>query len=175
MKSSFKTNLLIKKIRDKNIVALPTDTIFGLSCLPTKALVSELFALKNRNKNKGFILLTSNLIYLAKYIDEKYLKILEIEYKNIKNPTTFIVPSQHFLATKNTIAVRLTSDNLIQNICIKLKSAIISTSCNISGGNNIKTLLKLRLFFDNNIFAITPRANNTPSKIINLLTKEVLR
>ena len=175
MKSSFKVNFIINKIRDKNIIALPTDTIFGLSSLPTMALTDKLSTLKNRNKNKGFILLTSNLIYLDKYIDEKYLKMLETEYKNIDIATTFIVPSSHFLATNGTIAVRLTGDSLIKNICNKLKSAIISTSCNISGNKNIKTLLKLRLFFGNDIPAIAPRENNTQSKIINLLTKEVLR
>lgn len=169
-----KERLIISKIKNNEIVAIPSDTIFGLSCLPNITNIKKLNKLKQRSDNKGFILLTSNLEYLQKFIDTKYLKILEQEYAKITTPTTFIVPSVHKLATHNTLAIRLTDNPLITKICSQLNSAILSTSCNISGKKNINTTLKLRLFFKNIAF-LTPNTNNKSSTIIDIISGAILR
>jgi L-threonylcarbamoyladenylate synthase len=175
MSIMIKENFIIQKLKKNKVVAIPTDTIFGFSCLPSVENFHKLANLKNRNPNKGFIILTSDLKYLSAFITQKHLDLLQKEYKKTHKPTTFIVPSFHKLATKNTIAIRLTSDNLIDKICNKLNSAIISTSCNLAGKNNIKTILKLRLFFGKIDFITPKNSDEKSSTIIDLMSGKILR
>jgi L-threonylcarbamoyladenylate synthase len=170
-----KEYFIIQRIKAGEIVAIPTDTIFGLSCLPTMANIDKLNKLKQRNPNKGFILLTSNLQYLTPFIEKKYITILKKEYATITTPTTFIVPSNHAIATHHSLAIRLTDNAFINTICTKTHSAIVSTSCNISGKKSITSLLMLRKFFGK-INAIVPQVtNNMPSTIIDLHSKKIIR
>jgi L-threonylcarbamoyladenylate synthase len=76
-----------------------------------------------------------------------------------------------------TIAIRLTDNPLIADLCNSTNSALVSTSANVSGFPVAQTSLKLRVYFNDQLdFIISPNAQkNAPSHIVNLETGEEIR
>lgn len=169
--------LLVQQLQQYQVVALPTDTIYGLSCLPHPQAITRLLRLKNRSATKGLILLSNRLEYLAPFIDVSIQEALARKYQTITRPTTFVVPSAHPLAVNNTLAVRMTDNKDIALVCDGVKSALISTSANKSGARAITHLWQLHKYFPHKINAyIAPRAGSMQvSTIINLISGEVYR
>ncbi|MCH9746299.1 MAG: Sua5/YciO/YrdC/YwlC family protein [Proteobacteria bacterium] len=178
---NFKTRSAIKALNNGGVISIPTDTIQGLSCLPRfESAMQRLVDIKQRSDAKGLILLASDLIYIARYVaDESMLIQLA---KQTDKPTTYLVKASHqapklLLGGHDTIAIRLTKHPLIANLCTQTKSALVSSSANISGSREAKTLLDLRIYFKDELdYIIAPsNALNSPSSIINLHTGEKLR
>ena len=73
------------------VIAHPTDTIYGLGCLANNPSgIQKIIELKNRDINKGFILLASDIGYLLPYIDSHMSKdLLKQISLPLKTPTTF--------------------------------------------------------------------------------------
>ncbi len=176
-KPMIKHNYIIHGLRRGEVVSIPTDTVYGLSCIIHPRSIAKLQQLKQRDSRKGFIILTSNLAYLEPYVDEEISALLSYEYSTITAPTTFVVPCTHRIARNGTLAVRLTTHPLIHNICHTLGQAIISTSANISGKSIITKARELRKNFGNTLqYSLPPSASSaSPSCIINLLTREQYR
>ena len=97
-------------------------------------------------------------------------------------PTTYLLEasqntSQLLTGGFDTVAIRLTDNPLVSELCQKTRSALVSTSANTSGKNTAINALNLAVFFKQELdFIITPRNyNSQPSRIINLQTGERLR
>jgi tRNA A37 threonylcarbamoyladenosine synthetase subunit TsaC/SUA5/YrdC len=59
---------IIKKFKDGEIGVILSDTIYGLSCSADKPLaVNKIYKIKNRPKNKFFIVLISDFSMLRRY------------------------------------------------------------------------------------------------------------
>ncbi|MBE8190483.1 MAG: hypothetical protein HAW58_06515 [Candidatus Thioglobus sp.] len=102
--------------------------------------------------------------------------------KLAKTPTTYLLKSSPNVSRLlrgnfDTIALRLTDNNLISQLCKATGSALVATSANISGKPVAASLLDLRIIFKGQLdFCIAPKiGDNRPSKIINLHTGERLR
>ena len=177
---SFKSSLAAQYLNIGGVVSIPTDTIQGLSCLPNdNNAVNRIITLKQRSINKGLILLASEVKFFADFVNDVNL-LKQIEPSN--TPTTYLVKANKninpaLIGGFDTVAIRLTTNKLIKDICNKTGSAIVSTSANISGRNTANSILKLKIFFKNELdFIISPENyNNKPSKIINLATGERIR
>ena len=69
MKLTAKIRLALNHLRT-GVIAHPTDTIYGLACLANnQSAIQTLADLKQREINKGFILLASDIGFLLPYID----------------------------------------------------------------------------------------------------------
>ena len=163
----------------KGVIAHPTDTIYGLSCLANnQSAIHALADLKQRDINKGFILLASDIDFLLPYIDPNLdIELLQKLTKPVDKPTTYLVPKSENVSSLITgdhelLAVRITSDPLISYFCENTGSALISTSANTQGNKVAKSLLELRTYFGNELDFVLPpnKYNSEPSRIINLLT-----
>ena len=166
------------------VIAHPTDTIYGLGCLANNPSgIQKIIELKNRDINKGFILLASDIGYLLPYIDSHMSKdLLKQISLPLKIPTTFLVPKSEELSpllagSNELLAVRITSNSLIKFFCEKTDSALISTSANLNGKKVATTKRELKHYFGNQLdYALPPsRYNSKPSRIINLITGEIIR
>lgn len=128
---------IVKLIKRENVVAMPTDTIYGFSCLATsnKAL-KKLCELKQCSDEKLFIILVAKDYDLSKLaIVTESIKKFVVE--NTPNPITMILQKQpnvklakNFYST--TIAVRIPNDDFLQQILSEV-GFMISTSCNVHG------------------------------------------
>ncbi len=175
-------NSIIKSLTNNDIISIPTDTVYGLSCIINKTAVNKLINLKQRDSSKGFIVISHKIEHLLKYADTSLIsnnQILKLKIPK-QQPTTWIVPAvkdiQWLTGGKPTIAIRLSQTTEIQEICSSLDSAIISTSANISGQTFINNALEINeIFNDIMVFDNKQETKVTPSKITNLLTGEKIR
>ena len=107
-----------------------------------------------------------------------------MNYKELlaKDFITWIVPAHKkcpsWLTMKNTVAVRITSHPVINNLCKGLDGPIISTSANYSNHSYINDIKKIEALFDKKVDYIVEGALGgevKSSTIKNIVTKEVLR
>jgi L-threonylcarbamoyladenylate synthase len=176
---SFKLKLAAHILNQGGVVSLPSDTVQGLSCLPFEASLARLIALKKRPTNKGLILLSNDIEHFKKYVESSEL-LNHITAR--ENPTTYLLKahkntSKLLLGEFDTVAIRLTNHPLITQICAMTKGVLVSSSANISGLPTAKDLLKLRVYFHDQLdYIISPKSGvNSPSNIINLHTGERIR
>lgn len=146
---------IAEKLMQEEVVAYPTEAVFGLGCNPqSEKATRKLLALKQRPKEKGLILLASDLKYLLPYIDESkmneasWLKLTQVGEQAI----TWIVPVKKdvpaYLTGKfNTVAVRLCHLPAIVQLCEITGFAITSTSANLSGSPPCRTMQEVKMQF----------------------------
>ena len=183
MNPSKRQIMALDYLRD-GVIAHPTDTVYGLACLANNpGAIKTLIDLKQRDLDKGFILLASNVEYILPYIDANLdIKLINKLAKQSVIPTTYLVPksettSSFISGTSEFVAVRITSDPLVCFFCENTGSALISTSANPQGQKVASNMLELRAYFNQALsFALPPnKYNSEPSIIINLITGEQIR
>ena len=121
------------------IFLIPTDTIYGFSCLSFDRVATEkIEKLKNRNSGKYFINLISSINdikYFDVDISEKHKIVLE---KIWPGKVTVILKN----STGKKVSFRLPEKKELRKFIEKV-GPIISTSANISGEKNIKKVSDL--------------------------------
>ncbi|XBC43076.1 MAG: Sua5/YciO/YrdC/YwlC family protein [Buchnera aphidicola (Kaburagia rhusicola ensigallis)] len=175
----------IKRLKNSDVIAYPTESVFGLGCDPNnKNAVEKLLQLKNRKWSKGFILVASCYSQIKSYISEYKLSFY---HKNIMSnswpgPITFLVPAKssvpYWLTGKSKfLAVRISSHISIRKLCDTFGRAIISTSANRSGLAPCRTHEEVIEQFGKHfpIFYGMLGNNIRPSKIINLMNGKLIR
>ncbi|WP_116964333.1 L-threonylcarbamoyladenylate synthase [Fastidiosibacter lacustris] len=171
-------------LKNGKVLGLPTESVYGLSCIIQKAAVEKVIALKQRDLKKGFIVLSGDISHLLALIDTEKLneKQLEILSQRQDKPTTWVVPVKHeyrwLTGDFGTIAVRLTDHPLLKELTITLGCAIISTSANLSNQPPATSYDKVQHYFGDQLDYIHPQQNfiaAKPSRVINLISNEVLR
>lgn len=173
--------LIITNLEQNNIVSIPTDTVYGLSCVIDKIAVKKLIDIKKRDSSKGFIIISSNINHLLKYTNSLELDQSHIEKILAKsnNPTTWIAPAidsmKWLTGGQNTIAIRLVKSKIINQITTDLNDAIISTSANISGEDALLKICDIDSVFPQIYILKTDAISSKPSNIINLLTNHKMR
>ena len=178
MNPSKRQIMALDYLRD-GVIAHPTDTVYGLACLANNpGAIKTLIDLKQRDFDKGFILLASGVEYILPYIDANLdIKLINKLAKQSTIPTTYLVPksettSSFISGTSEFVAVRITSYPLVRFFCKNTGSALISTSANPQGQKVASNMIELRSYFNQALsFALPPnKYNSEPSKIINLVT-----
>ncbi|WP_367678433.1 Sua5/YciO/YrdC/YwlC family protein [Buchnera aphidicola] len=184
-KSYFSLMHCLNLLNNNDIIAYPSESVFGLGCNPDhQDTILKLINLKNRNRNQGLILVASHYYQLLPYINETYLSIKEksIMFSCWPGCITFLVPSQPNVSNLITgysglIAVRVTSHAILRNLCWYYGKPIISTSANISGMQPSKTPNEVCDFFGSDFPILDGNIGNFlyPSKIFNIITGECIR
>ena len=126
-------------LRQKGIIAYPTEAVFGLGCLPEHtSAIERLLALKHRPEDKGLILIASDFSQLQPYLLPLQPEIYQRLAASWPGPSTWVLPavsgaSSLLTGKYDSLAVRVTAHPLVRMLCRQARSAIISTSANISG------------------------------------------
>jgi L-threonylcarbamoyladenylate synthase len=133
--SSFKTRQAIQKIEQGEVIAYPTEAVFGLGCDPlNQEAVYKLLALKKRKLDKGLILIASSLEQL-----EPYLLLNQTINRRIKKTwpgaVTWIIPAQSWVpewltGEHTSLAVRVTAHPIARQLCQHYGQPLVSTSAN---------------------------------------------
>lgn len=155
--------LVSKSLKNSEVIATPTDTIYGLSALSSdEKAIERVYNIKNRSQDKKFIILVSDLEMAKKYakIDKKQAIYLQSIWPG---PITVILEAKsiakHLSLKEGTIAVRMPDSNFLIDLIKKIKEPIISTSVNISSYSNLNSALDIEHYFKDK--------NNQPDLIIN--------
>ncbi len=135
--SVFKIRQAVQKIRAGEIIAYPTESVFGLGCDPLNGYaVYNLLAFKKRDVDKGLILIASSLEQLQPYLQLNDSIIARVQ-KTWPGAVTWIIPAQpwvpYWLTGEHaSLAVRVTSHPVARSLCEANGEPLVSTSANTS-------------------------------------------
>ena len=123
------------------LVAYPTEAVWGLGCDPRiEAATLRLLALKQREVEKGLILIAADEEQLAPFIDMAALDAAQRDAVRATwpGPHTWIVPASNeaprWITGRHAgIAVRVSAHPQVVALCNAFGGALVSTSANLAG------------------------------------------
>jgi len=166
------------------IIAYPTEAVYGLGCDPLiPEAVFRLLRLKQRDPDKGLILIASDFYQLRDYIKPLDARTMAPVLDTWPGPHTWLLPAQtwvpHWIRGKHdTIAVRVTNHPIAAALCKTTGSALISTSANISRRPAARIPSEIRRLFGTGIDMLLPGPLGdleTPTPIRDARTGAILR
>ena len=137
-------------VLEGGVIAYPTEAVYGIGCLPwNEDALLRVLALKRRTPQKGLIVVASSIEQLEPLARSPGGAIGDEMRARWPGPLTWIVqaqPSVPSLLTggRPTIAVRVSAHPIVQRLCRRSGSALVSTSANLSGGAPARTALAVR-------------------------------
>ena len=169
---------VVQTLQEDGVVVVLTDTLWGLSSLPNAAGALALRALKRRQK-PGFILLTSHLAALWKWVEKPPPSLVK-RLEAAQWGQTYLLPPNKtlrqnkelanlFVGIGGKVAVRY---NQHPNVCrisslIENEPVLLSTSANLSGAPALHSLKDILSQFEG-LPALMPTKAPTlgaPSKV----------
>ncbi|MCW9718727.1 Sua5/YciO/YrdC/YwlC family protein [Avibacterium sp. 21-599] len=176
---------LVELLKQNEIIAYPTEAVFGLGCNPlSESAVQKLLLLKQRPVEKGLILIAPQLDFLLPFIDEH--KLNETHWQRLNahydHPTTWVVPAKpttpKFLTGQfSTIAVRISDHPAVKQLCEQAGFALTSTSANLTGLPPCRTYQAVKAQFGEHFPVLEMVVGNAtnPSEIRDLFTQQLFR
>lgn len=177
----------VRVLQQGGIIAYPTEAVYGLGCDPHDlAAVKKILTIKQREKNKGLILIAASFDQIKPYIQALEKDIEEkllASWRDSPNPITWLVPvkievSDYLSGQFDTLAVRVTKHPLVKELCNEFGGAIVSTSANRAKQEAARTSDQVKHIFENEVDFILegetdPHAQ--PSEIRDALTDKIIR
>jgi L-threonylcarbamoyladenylate synthase len=148
--SRFRIAHAARIVRAGGVIAYPTEAVYGIGCLPDDlAAVRRVQAMKRRSARKGLLLVCADLAQLERYV------VLPPEPRRAEvlatwpGPVTWVLEARpgaprHVGGGTGTIAVRLTAHAVTRALCRAARSALVSTSANLSGRRPARSALGVR-------------------------------
>ena len=133
----------VEAVNGGRIVALPTDTVWGLAASPEHS--PSLYELKQRSLEKSLILMGANAADLWSYVTMDQTQWQSITKQYWPGQLTLVVPSSSKVPlgmhpkTPDTIGVRV-PDHPIARQLLSLTGPLATTSANISGQPTLMTV-----------------------------------
>jgi len=174
-------------VRAGGVIAYPTEAVFGLGCNPRdEVAISRVITLKRRARDKGLIVIAATAQQLDGLIAPSASAAFESRAIGAEaggRATTFVVPAGEqappiLCGGRATIAVRVCTHPIARALCHYLDGPLVSTSANRSGSQPARSAVQIRRWFQGQVDAIVGGRvgeNLRPSRIIDLMTDEVLR
>lgn len=128
----------LKKALDNNgVFTFPTDTVWGIGCLPTsKEACSKIYDIKKRDGDKPLILLGASLEDLAPYIKNLPKLAKDLAGKHWPGALTIIIEKSSLVGDYmssgfDTVGIRIPNHPVLLEL-LKEIGPIASTSANLS-------------------------------------------
>ncbi len=173
-----------RHIKNGGVIAYPTEFCYGLGCDPFNyCAIDKILKIKQRNSNKGMIVIASRQNQLEKLIQPiTLIEQIEID-KYWPGHFTLVLPlnSRHVLSNlsgkHDELAVRVSKHKSVIQLCDYLNLPIVSTSANKSGCKPIRTYKDCLKQFDSSIMILPGLVGQikNPSTIIHWQTRQILR
>ncbi len=169
-------NKIVESLKKGGIIAYPTDTIYGIGCdIFNKRAIEKIYRLKQRNKNKPFSFICSDLKNIS-----NYAKVSNYAYRTMKRflpgPYTFILEGSKLvpkimLTKRKTAGIRIPDNNICTDLINGLGNPIISTSSTNSLGEILHDPLDIYDYFSQRIDIVIDggRVPGKPSSVISLI------
>ena len=179
-------NLVAGSLKIGQVAVLPTDTIYGFSCLADDAAaIRRIYRLKKRAGDKPLIILVDSLAMLKKYVfvSARQARLLKQIWAGSR-PTTVILKHRGRLprelsANSDGLAVRLPKSKFLIKIIRIVKKPLVSTSLNLSGKDNINNPKSLFHYFPEKhhrpdlVVDTGPCRRRRPSRVIDLRNEQL--
>ena len=158
------------------LIAYPTESSYGLCCLPQKALaVRRLIALKKRPQHKGLIVIAANFAQLKPLLQPMAADEEAAIKRQWPAPITFLLPAHQRILPilrgrgRDKLAVRIPALASARFLCHVTQSALVSTSSNRAGKKACRTEREVRRQFGRQVMILGGRTGRRkqPSQIID--------
>jgi len=174
----------VAHLRRGHVIAYPTEAVYGLGCDPQQlAAVEKLLALKQRQSDKGLILVAATLEQLLPFILPLSAENLACIKPTWPGFTTWLVPAHPTISpllrgAHDTIAVRVSAHPLVQALCLAFGAPLVSTSANLAGEPPLLSAQAVRALWQDEVDYIcegTLGGYTKPSTIVDLRTGKMIR
>lgn len=176
---------LITALQHQQVIAYPTEAVFGLGCDPDSELaVKRLLALKQRAMEKGLILIAASYQQLQSYIDERLVPAARHKAALAcwPGPVTLVFPAHpdtpRWLTGRfNSLAVRVSAHPPVIALCQAYGKPLVSTSANLSGHAPCRTPQQVVQQFGTELplLSAATGGRENPSEIRDALTGQLWR
>lgn len=182
----YKIELLRKiksHLRNGGLIAYPTEFCYGLGCDPFNvAAVKKLIQLKQRDPDKGLIVIASDIAQLKSIliplnkVDQERIKQYWPGFYTLIMKVKPTVP-QILLGKHQGLALRVSSHQLVQNLCTYLQSPLVSTSANLAQQYPLRDYNQCQQQFSSQVLVLPGMVANKkqPSTILDWHSLQVLR
>jgi len=177
-------NNCIEILLKGGLILYPTDTVWGIGCDATnEEAVKKIYTLKKREDTKAVICLVANDFMLENHVE----KVPDAAYDIIDlatKPTTIIYDkpkkiAKNLIASDNTLAIRIASDQFCEYLIKKFKKPIVSTSANISGRTTPRSFKEISSDILKGVDYVVnlqhDKENKSPSSIIKLSNDGIVK
>lgn len=128
--------LAVERLREGEIIAFPTDTVYGLGCsLLEKKAMERLYQLKRVDRGHPMALLCSDLKSISVYahVSNPAYKIMR---RLLPGPFTFVLEATRevpklMLMKQKTVGIRVPDNNIVSDLVRELHHPMLSTSAEI--------------------------------------------
>ena len=136
-------------LKSGGVIAFPTDTVWGLGALPTRAGADALFEIKRRPANKHLIIMSDSFEHIKPYMAEYPARAFELAQKYWPGALTIGVP---VAGTDSMVfgGVRVPNYRPFMELCGVIDGhCLATTSANISGQPTLQSAKEIRKTFPN--------------------------
>ena len=182
---SWHAKLAAKALKAGQIIAYPTEGVWGLGCDPSnRSAMTRLAELKQRPLEKGVILIAADLSQVE-YLLAPLAADMRATAENLwPGFVTCLLPDlagqvpEWIRGRHTSVAVRVSRHPPVEALCRAFGGPIVSTSCNPSGRPPARSNLEARRYFNATVtrymMGETGKSRG-PSPILDLRTGKYLR
>ncbi len=155
--SSNQINEAVHVLQQGGVIAYPTEAVYGLGCDPANhQAVQKLLDLKQRDRDKGLILIAAEFEQLTPFLAEIDISLKEQVLATWPGPVTWLWPARSGVSSwlrgeHATIAIRVTEHPLVAQLCRAFGGALVSTSANLSGNPPARNADQVRAQFEDQL------------------------
>ena len=136
---------LVRILKNDGVISVPTDTVYGVcACMNSEKAHDKLVIVKNRPENKLFPIMCADeeQIKSIAIVDDKAKKIIKAF---MPGPITLILKKNYNLPDyinngNDTIAVRMATSKILEDLIRKVGSPLFMSSANQSGEKTCTSL-----------------------------------
>ncbi len=150
MSTSLRAAAAARVLRAGGVVAYPTEAVYGLGCLPEDGdAVARILALKRRSWRKGLLLIAADVEALEPYVELERSPLATEILASWPGPATWVLPAKARVSAlitggRASVGVRVTAHAGARALCLGARSALVSTSANLSRRPPARTALAAR-------------------------------
>ncbi|MEH6444639.1 MAG: L-threonylcarbamoyladenylate synthase [Oceanospirillaceae bacterium] len=178
LKSNQEIQQAVELLNNGEVIAYPTEAVWGLGCDPfSRAAVEHILTIKNREQDKGLILVASNI----KQVEELLVNITSSQLLKLQQswpgPTTWLIEDpnnfipQWIKGAHSTVAVRVSAHPTVKALCEAFGGLLVSTSANPSSLLPAVSQHQAQAYFKASVALYVKGSlgsSKEPSKIISL-------
>ena len=184
MSMAFDIQSAVQALRQGQIVACPTEAVWGLSCDPDNdEALAHLMRLKQRDPAKGVIVVAASIDQLQPWLAGLPLELHAPLVASWPGPNTWLVPDNGrsrplVRGAHQGVALRVTAHPVMQALCNAFDGPVVSTSANRASEPPAMSAGEVSALFGDELGAIIHGElgdNPRPSTIRDLVSGKVLR
>lgn len=168
---------IVALLKDGRVVAVPTDTLYGLAADATNAdAIEHVFALKGRDADAALPLIAADQAQVEAQIGRLSPDALRLAQALWPGPLTLIVDARSSLAAavhggRGTVAVRVPNHEVARALARLAGVPLTATSANLSGAPAVATADEVAAIFGDRLAALVdagPTWGGLPSTIVDV-------